>query len=267
MDPQEIKPVPGAGDAPVEKPLLMIPMTADDAAREKRRKVLIWLGTGLVIVAAGAFGYKRFADPRDAQEAYDAGLRLMRATRYEQAALNFTRAIDLKPDFAEAYHMRARVFVAEYNPDPAIRDFSKVLTLHPDDPSALEERGFAWLEKKDYAKAIADADRAISLQPKSGRAYTLRATVRRAVGDSAKAIQDFTMALQLDPNLENYFQRAATYQAMGENKLAIADFDNAISYDPTQPHIYFARAQAKAAIGDSGGARDDIAAGRKIDGW
>lgn len=251
----------------MEKPVMMIPMTADDAAREKRRKVLIGLGVGLVILLAGAFGYKRFADPRDAREAYDAGLRLMRATRYEQAALNFTRAVDLKPDFADAYRMRARVFVAEYNPDPAIRDFSKVLALNPNDPSALAERGFAWLEKKDYPNAIADADRAILFQPKSGRAYTLRATARRAIGEAGKAIQDFTMAVQLDPNLENYFQRASTYQAMGENKLAIADFDSAVSYDPTQPHIYFARAQAKAAIGDSSGAKDDIAAGRKIDGW
>jgi tetratricopeptide (TPR) repeat protein len=269
VDAREIKSEERAtpGETSADQPLVLIPMTADDVARGKRRKVLIGLAIGLVVLLAGAFVYRRFADPRDAREAYDAGLRLMKATRYEQAALNFTRAVDLKPDFIDAYRMRARVYVAEYNPDPAVRDFSRVLDLNPNDPSALVERGFAFLDKKDYPTAIADAGRAIALQPEFGRAYTLRATALRAMGDAGRAVQDFTLAVQLDPNLENYFQRASTYQTMGEHKLAIADFTSALIYRPEEPHIYFARAQEKAALGDSNGAREDIAAGRKIDGW
>jgi len=250
-----------------DQPLVLIPVMAADVARAKRRKVAIGLGAGLVVLLACGYIYKRTSDPRNAREAYDAGVRLMKATRYDQASLNFTRAIDLQADFVDAYRMRARVAVAEYAPDQAIRDFSKVIELNPIDASALVERGFARLDKNDYGNAITDANRAIAADPKMGRAYNLRATARRAAGDPGKAVADFTQAVQLEPNLDNYLQRAATYQRMNEHKLAIADFDNAIYYDPQQPHIYFARALSKAALGDAPGAKTDIEAGRKIDGW
>ena len=263
-----MKSAPGdAGRAPQDQPLVLIPVMAEDVAREQRRKMLKRVGIALVVVLIGAVVYKRTADPRNAREAFDAGLRLTQATRYEQAALNFSRAIDLKPDFAEAYRMRGRVYVAEYSPDPAIKDFSKLIELKPNDAGALVERGLARLDKKDYQNAIADADRAIALDPKLGRAYNLRATARRAAGDPARALADFTRAVELEPGLENYFQRATTYQQMNQHKLAVADFDNAVAIDPQQPHIYFARALSRAALGDSAGAKQDIEAGRRIDGW
>lgn len=258
---------PGTDRQEIDKPLVLIPVTADDVARERRRKVAKWAGAGILVVAAALFSYKRLADPRDAREAYDAGLRLLKATRYEQAALNFSRTIDLTPGFAEAYRMRGRVYVSQSNSDAAIRDFTKVLELNPKDPSALVERGFAWLEKKAFPNAVADANGAIALDARSGRAYTLRATARRAMGDSRTAIEDFTTAIGIEPTLENYFQRASTYQLLDKQDSAIADFSSALALDPLQPHIYFARAQARAAAGDAKGAHGDIAEGRKIDGW
>lgn len=245
----------------------MIPVTAEDVAREKRRKSIVWIAAILVALVGLWFAYRKMTTPREAREAYDAGQRLFKATRYEQAALNFSRTIDLQPGFADAYRMRARVYVAQSNPDGAIRDFSKVLELDRNDAGAMVERGFAWMEKKEYSNAVADAGAALALNAKLGKAYTLRATARRAMGDNAKALEDFTVAVQLDPSLENYFQRASTYQLAGKQDLAIADFTSAITIDPSEPHIYFARAQSKAATGDARGARDDIAAGRKIDGW
>ena len=257
----------GAVNEPQDQPLVLIPVMADDVAREKRRRWTIGIGVGMAVLLAGGYIYKRTSDPRSAREAYDAGVRLMKATRYDQASLNFTRAIDLQANFLEAYRMRARVAVAEYAPDPAIRDFSKVIQFDPRDASALVERGFAELEKKDNGGAVADADRALALDPAMARAYNLRATARRAAGDTGKALADFTKAVQLEPDLNNYLQRATTYQLMNRHQLAIADFDNAIYYDPQQPHVYYARALSKAALGDAPGAKTDIEAGRKIDGW
>ena len=137
--------------------------------------------------------------------------------------------------------------------------------LQPRDAAILAERGFVHLDQKDYPAAIADADRALALDPKLARAYNLRASARRATGDLRRAIEDFTQAIALEPNLDNYFQRASTYQKLGEHKLAVADFDQALAEDPQEPHIYYARAQSRAALGDSAGAQADTAQGQKID--
>lgn len=256
----------GPADA-ASMPLVEIPVTAEDVEREQNQRLMKWLAVALLAILAGGTVYQRMTGPHNAREAFDAGVRLLKSTRYDQAILNFNRAVDLQPNFAEAYRMRGRAYVAQSNSDLAIRDFSRVVELHPRDALALSERGFAHLDKKEYADALADADRALAQDPHLGRAYNLRATARRSRGDLQPALDDFTRAVQLEPNLDNYFQRAATYQQMGEHQLAIADFGRALDEDPQRPHTYFARAESRAAVGDSAGARADISAGRKIDGW
>jgi tetratricopeptide (TPR) repeat protein len=264
MDGQEINSTPATEPA---KPLVLIPVMAEDVERRKQKVVRSWIAAAVALTLVIWFIYRRTMDPLHAQEAYDAGVRLIQATRYEQAILNFDRTIDLKPDFADAYRLRGKAYMAETKPDAAIPDFTKVAQMRPADPDPLVERGFAYLDKKDYAKAIADAARALALNPRLGRAYNLRATAVRATGDLQKALADFTRAVELEPNLDNYFQRASTYQQLNQHKLAVADFDQAVGFAPDQPHCYFARAQSKAAMGDLAGARQDIEVGRKIDGW
>ncbi len=258
---------PGRPADAAGKPLIMIPVMAEDVEREKRRRLLKWLAGALIALLVAAIIYKRATDPSNAREAFDAGMRLMKTTRYDQAILNFNRAVDLMPDYADAYRMRGRAYVQQSDPAMAIRDFSRVSELEPRDATILAERGFVRLDQKDYSGAIADADRAIALDPKLGRAYNLRASARRAAGNPRGAIEDFTKAIALEPNLDNYFQRASTYQKLGEHKLAVADFDKAMEEDPQEPHIYYARAQSRAALGDSAGAQADLRAGRKIDGF
>ncbi|MDP8989409.1 MAG: tetratricopeptide repeat protein [Acidobacteriota bacterium] len=259
-------PPPGRPDA-ATKPLIMIPVTAEDVERERRRRLLKWLAGVLLALLLAAIIYKRVTDPRNAREAFDAGMRLIKTTRYDQAILNFKRAVELAPDNAEAYRMRGRAYVAQSDPAMAIRDFSRVSELQPRDATILAERGFVQLGQKDYPAAIADADRALALDPKLAQAYNLRASARRAAGDLRGAIEDFTKAIVWEPNLDNYFQRASTFQKLGEHKLAVADFDQALAEDPQQPHIYYARAQSRAALGDIAGAQADLLAGRKIDGF
>jgi len=249
------------------KPLIMIPVTAQDVARRKR-KILLALLAGVAIVGGIAWlAYKRVNDPVQVRQAYDSGVRLMRATRYDQAILNFDRAIEIRPDTVDAYRMRARTYILQSNPDAAIPDFTRVMEFLPNDASVLIERGSAYLGKNDFPRALADAERAISLDSKSPQTYALRAAAERATGDSAGAIQDYTKALDLTPSLEYYFQRGSTYQLLGEHRLALADLDKAVEYSPDQPHLYFARAQSRAALGDAAGAKSDIQTGRKIDGW
>jgi tetratricopeptide (TPR) repeat protein len=255
-----------AGDAS-GKPVVLIPVTAADVERQQRRKIMRWFAVALVVMLAGGILYKRISNPRNAREAFDAGMRLMKATRYDQAILNFNRVVELEPGFAEAFRMRARAYVAQSNLDEAIRDFTRLTALQPRDALAVTERGFAYIDKKDYANAIADADRALALDPKLAKAFNLRGIAHRSAGDPRKAVDDFTKALEYEPNLDNYFQRATTYQDLGEHQLAIADFTKAVAEDPQEPHIYFARAKSLSAIGDGARAREDIAAGRKIDGW
>src|SRR6266851_5236966 len=159
MDGPEINSTP---DTEPSKPLVLIPVMAEDVERRKRKVVLSWIAAALALALVIWFIYRRSIDPLHAQESYDAGVRLIQATRYEEAILNFDRTIELKPDFADAYRLRGKAYMAETKPDAAIPDFTKIAQMRPADPDPLVERGFAYLDKKDYANAIADADRALA---------------------------------------------------------------------------------------------------------
>ena len=246
---------------------VFVPVMAEDIERRKRRNRFLISVAVIALVLAGWYGYRRMVDPVAAEQAYTNGARLYRANRYEQAILNFSRAVDLKPDLVEAYRMRGRAYASLGDHDKSIADLTKVSTFLPSDGSVLAERGFVYYDKKDLVHAMDDATDALKLNDKLARAYNLRATIERSVGETAKAIDDFSRAVALAPNLDNYFQRAATYQMINDHRHALADFDEALNISPGESHTHFARAQSRAALGDYKGAQEDIAIGRKIDGW
>src|SRR5262249_33253897 len=153
----------------------------------------------------GWYSYRRMASPVEAQQSYTNGVRSYQSNRYEQAVLDFSHAVDLKPDLAEAYRMRGRAYSLLGDNDKAISDFTKVSALMPGDGSVLVERGFVHYGIKNPTQAMADATSALRLDDKLARAYNLRATIERSIGEIPQAIADFSRAVALAPNLDNYF--------------------------------------------------------------
>jgi tetratricopeptide (TPR) repeat protein len=254
----------GAVPEPEVSPVL-VPVTAEDYARRKRRLVLAVVAGALAIAAAAGYVYKRSVDPLHAQESYDAGERLFASGRYSQAILSLDRAIDLKPDLAAAYYLRARARAAEEETGLALRDFSAYIRLLPSDPRGYLGRGQAYFNLKNFAAAVADSTRAVALDPKIAAAYNLRGMAQRSAGNPKPALEDFTQAVTLDPNADNYYQRASTYQMLGEHRLALSDFNQVVEYLPDQAQGYFARSESRRALGDLPGATADRRRGLELD--
>lgn len=254
------------GDAASESPLVLIPVTAEDVARLKRRKVLTWAAVILTALAVLGWIYKRSTDPIRAQESFDAGQRLFAVARYDQAIAACDRAVALKADFADAYILRGRAHAALNDQEHAVADFSAAIEIRPRDPQAPIERASAYIDQKNYAAAISDAASAIALDPKLARAYNLRGTALRALGQAQKAIEEFTRAAELEPNADNFYQRGATYQILGDHKRAILDFTQAIALDPDKPQTYYARAESERAVGELEQAKKDHGYARYLDG-
>ena len=74
-------------------------------------------------------------------------------------------------------------------------DFSKAIELNPDFALAYLDRGVAYLiEFKDCNGALPDLNRAIELNPNLGKAYLARAFCYNMLGDNARAQADFAKA-------------------------------------------------------------------------
>jgi len=250
VDPQGGEPVTGG-----QRPL--VPVSAEDFARRKRRVVFIWAGAALLVLLLGIWTYRRSVDPLEAQQSVEEGKRFLKANRYAEAVLSFSHALVLRSDLADAYLFRGRANAGLGRLDLAVEDFSKVIQLRPQDAEAYVERAAARLEQEDYPGAISDCGEALKHDAKIAVAYSMRGRALVHTGSPQRALEDLNRAVELAPDQSNYFQRAATYQALGQHKLALADLDEVIALKPDGPQAYFARAQSRRATGDVAGANQD----------
>jgi tetratricopeptide (TPR) repeat protein len=248
------------------QPWNLVPVTAAEHARGKRRLTQLITVAVLLVLGLGAWIYKRSVDPIRALEAFDAGERLLKSARYTEALTSFDRAIALDSAYAEAYAMRGRTNIALARPLAALPDYATVIELHPKDPQAYLDRGSAHIALREWPEALVDFNRALELDANLAIAYNLRGATRRAMGDPRKALADFTRAVELLPNMDNFFQRGATYQLLGEHEAAITDFSRVISFEPASSQGYFARSQSFRALGDAAAANRDHRTGRILDG-
>ena len=101
------------------------------------------------------------------------GIAYSKTDNFSAAFADFNKAIELKPDFAEAYMNRGDIYIKNKGEfDFAFADFDKAIELNPKLTGAYMHRGAAYFAKgendraiADYSKATADYSKAIVLNP------------------------------------------------------------------------------------------------------
>src|SRR5712691_4136340 len=82
-------------------PGVLLPVSAEDFAKHRRRTRSVIAVAIVVVLAAAGYIYKRSTDPLRARESYDAGLRLFGIARYTQSIIALDSAIGYQSDFWE----------------------------------------------------------------------------------------------------------------------------------------------------------------------
>ena len=79
----------------------------------------------------------------------------------------------------------------------AIRDYDTAIEIKPDFVDAYLNRGDTKLIVGDFDGSIADMTRAIRLAPENGRAYFVRGLAKQGVNDDSAACEDFIQSAEL----------------------------------------------------------------------
>lgn len=141
------------------------------------------------------------------------------------AIADFTKAMELDPDFSYAYYMRglAETFLEDYV--AAISDFTKFIAIDPNDPLGYSSRGNAKYLSEDNQEALADFNKAIELAAAPGD-YSSRGDVFRALANYEAAISDYSRAIDLLP--EDDQKLGHIYYYMGYSKVMIGQMEGCL---------------------------------------
>jgi len=153
------------------------------------------LKTALFVLAMGLSTAVQ-STPTDAESYLKRGEDYSRIRDYDRAIADYTTAIKLKPDYAEAYNDRGFAYYLKTKPDyeRAIADYTRAIDLRADYPKAFNNRGVAYMAGGyGAAKSVPDFDRAIELKPDFRYAYINRANAR-LFSHPQLALQDFHRA-------------------------------------------------------------------------
>jgi len=114
-----------------------------------------------------------------------------------------------KDKAAELYIWRGNTWYNKKDYDNAIIDYNKAININPNYELAFYNRGSAWVAKKEYDKAIADYTKIIKPNSKyADTYYTDRGNVWKAQQKYDKAITDYTKAIKRNPYFANaYYNR------------------------------------------------------------
>lgn len=120
----------------------------------------------------------------------------------------------------------ALVDAGRYN--EAVIEYSRAISLLPKNPRPYLGRGYAYEKLREYDKAIADYTKAVELAPTDPQVYFMRGLLYDLVGSPQQAIEDYSMSFRLNPsNADALYHRGLNKERLGDSQGALADFREA----------------------------------------
>ncbi len=171
------------------------------------------------------------------QSHYNLGLAYYHNGQVEKAVAAYEKAIQLEPNFADAYgglgviywrrgdlnaairHCQKAIKIAPENIefhqnltriywqkgmyDAAAVGYRIILELNPSDENALHHLGLILLSKQEYREAVSCFQEVLKRNPDSALTHGALGTAYYKLGEKGLAIQEFQEVLRLDPRNEN----------------------------------------------------------------
>jgi tetratricopeptide (TPR) repeat protein len=152
------------------------------------------------------------------------------------------KSLELIPDMPEALMQMGKIYHKLFKsgnagPDEAINMYTRAIQLKPDYAAAYSNRGTVYASKiysrvksgnyqENLRKAIADFTHAIRLRPFEAIYYLKRGKQYSELREHKKAIADFSESLRLRPDISKVLLfRGQEYLSAGKKDKAKADFD------------------------------------------
>lgn len=165
---------------------------------------------------------------QSAKEYTQKGRELYEKREFMEALLNLNKALEIDPNYAQAYFVRANIKDAFDDRHGAMKDYNHAVEKNPKFADAFFARGNVKMKLQDYYGAIADYTSAIALNENYIDAYFNRGKAKQFLQAYEDAINDCSKIIQLHPkNVDAYYMRGILRIDFGDLKNGCLDLSKA----------------------------------------
>ncbi len=165
-----------------------------------------------------------------ALEAYNKGTQ---TTDIEEKKTCYNRAVELLPDFYEAWFNLAVTLGRNGDLDSAFPAYEKAINLRQDSVEARRNLGLLYLETEAYEKAIALFEAVVEIRPAVPQSFNDLGEAYRKAGKYELAVDAFNRALSLDENYANaLYNLAMTHVQQNQWEHAYDAFERYLASAP-----------------------------------
>jgi len=164
---------------------------------------------------------------------YNRGMEYYNSNDFDSAIIEFTNAINIFPEYVDAYRERGNSYDNKSDVDKAIENY--LLAGKYDEKYLLFAYGYECATEKmqNYEEAITVLTRCIELDINTFIAYCMRGNSYAGMDDYETAIENYDEAIKINPNIfQPYFSRGSMNFELGNFSESIRDYEKAVELCP-----------------------------------
>ncbi len=170
---------------------------------------------------------------RKASLLFELGRLLSIANEYEAALTSYNQAVEIKPNYHQAWNSKGNALKNLGRNEEAITSYDQALKFKPDKHEAWNNRGNALGNLGRNEEAIASYDQALKFKPDKHEAWNNRGNALGNLGRNEEAIASYDQALKFKPDdHQAWNNRGNALGNLGRNEEAIASYDQALKFKP-----------------------------------
>lgn len=176
-----------------------------------------------------------------AKQHFDFGVYLVSTGDLEHSIVAFCKAIELNPEYSEAYNNLGLIFLQKEQLPEAEAFFQRALELEPEDFHIYHNIGLLFLEKKQYTDAKYYFEQSIQLYPDSAEGYNHLGIAFEGLTEEEKAEDAYRKASKLNPSYaEAYYNLGDLLKTKQRLPEAEAFYQEALRLKPNFQQAQFA---------------------------
>ena len=180
---------------------------------------------------------------QSAKKFYKTAQTFEKSGNYGDALTNYTKALEIDPEFVKAYVARAKIYEGQEKYADAIKDYERASSLKPDNEMYYYHMADNYFKLGKYEQCIEKTKKVIELSKKYVDAYVLQAKALIALDKTGEAEKVALKAFDLEKNYETFYLLGEIYYLQKRYQDAEAKFKEAHRKDDkkVEPLLMLAR--------------------------